>query len=144
MVPLRCLSLDVGFGTFFDSTTKFGSSRTGTVGRNQVVVGEEETQTKIALPQGDIVEAPLFESCEVPVGSLVVPLCAASILLHDGGVLQDRGHDLSGTATIPNDGHTFTAVVVVMVPPGCMEDLALEFVHARKFGVSWQRYATDG
>lgn len=74
----------------------------------------------------------------------MVPLCTTRVLLDQGSPLRDGRHNLRSTASVPNNSQALPTVVIIMIPPGRVEDLAVEFLHSRKLRVARLRDSSNG
>lgn len=53
-------------------------------------------------------------------------------------------HNLSRTASVADEGHSFSAIIVTLVPPRCMKYRSLEFLNTRELGFSRFSDTSDG
>lgn len=81
-------------------------------------------------------ETPFFERGECAIRPLVIPLSASGILLDVCHIFNDGGNHLSRTASISDNSHPLSPIVVVMIPTSGVKDFPLEFFHTGELDVA--------
>ena len=82
---------------------------------------QEDLQPQETLPERKPLEHGLLQPREFVVGSSMVPLAAASILLHEADFLGNCRYNLRRAAAIANDRNSLASVVNGMIPAGCVK-----------------------
>ena len=66
----------------------------------------------------------------------MIPLAAAGVLLDELNGRGNRRNNLRSTATVSDDGYSFSCIIDGMIPACSVKHRPVEFLHSREFDVA--------